>query len=132
MPVIDASVWVGYYHEPDPAHAQCSTWLEAAIVGGMRLVAPSLLVAEVAAALTRLGKPETATRAIDHLTRGGLELVELDSIRARRAAEVALATRVRGADAVYLALAEERGDVLVTLDRQQRERGGALVDVREP
>jgi predicted nucleic acid-binding protein len=132
MPVIDASVWVGYYNEADLAHAQCSTWIEAAIVDGTRLVAPSLVMAEVAGALTRLDKPETVTWAIDHLTKVGVELIELDLIRARRAADVAAATRVRGADAVYLALAEERGDVLVTLDRQQRERGGALVEVREP
>lgn len=133
MPVVDASVWVGYYHEADPAHARCSSWLRAALAHGERLFAPSLSVVELAAALTRLGLPETASWAVDHLiTKIGLELFDLDATRAQRAAELAMATRVRGADAVYLALAVERDEVLISLDRQQRERGGALVDVREP
>jgi len=33
---------------------------------------------------------------------------------------------------VYLALAEQTGDVLVTLDRQQLERGANLVPTRPP
>ena len=39
---------------------------------------------------------------------------------------------VRGADAAYLALAAERNDALVTLDRQQLERGKDAVEVRRP
>jgi predicted nucleic acid-binding protein len=133
MPVVDASVWVAFYHEADPAYLQCDAWVQAALSSGRRLVGPSLALSEVAAALTRLSGRETATKAVEHLeSRIELELVDLDLARARRAADVATATGVRGADAVYLALAQERGEVLVTLDRQQRERGGALVEVLSP
>jgi predicted nucleic acid-binding protein len=132
--VVDASVWVANYHVADPAHTQCADWLRAAIASGERLVAPSLVLAEVAAAIARLtGSPRTATQAIEHLSRlPGFELFDLDGPRARRAAEVAAATRVRGADAVYLALAIEHGAVLISLDRVQRERGGAMAEVRLP
>jgi predicted nucleic acid-binding protein len=39
---------------------------------------------------------------------------------------------IRGCDAIYVALAEDLGTELVTLDRQQRERGSAIVPTREP
>jgi len=98
------------------------------------LVAPSLLLVEVAGAIRRIGgNPETGRRAIaEILGLPGLDIVDLDGARARRAAEVAADAGLRGADAVYLALAAERGDKLISLDRQQRERGRSVADVREP
>jgi predicted nucleic acid-binding protein len=133
LPVVDASVWVAYYHEADPAHATCFAWVGAALAQGERLVAPSLVLPEVAAALARLGGPETAKTAVQHLrSRIGLVLLELDETRALRAADLAITARVRGADAVYLALAQERGDLLISLDRQQRERGSAVARVQSP
>jgi predicted nucleic acid-binding protein len=51
---------------------------------------------------------------------------------AEQAASVAAEHRIRGCDAVYIALADQLDDVLVTLDRQQLERGAAVVAVREP
>jgi predicted nucleic acid-binding protein len=51
---------------------------------------------------------------------------------AERAAGIAVEHGIRGCDAVYVALAEQFGDVLVTLDRQQLERGAAVAPVREP
>ena len=108
--------------------------MENAIAAGEPLVAPSLLLAEVAAAMSRIsGRPETAAEIVEHLlTVQRLELVELDQARALRAAQVAARTALRGADAVYLALAEERSDVLISVDRQQRERGSQLAEVRVP
>ena len=134
MPIVDASVWVAYFHDADPAHARSFTWVENALAAGEPLVAPSLLLAEVAAAMRRIGgRPETAAEIVEHLlTVPRLELVELDQSGALRAAEVAARTALRGADAVYLALAEERSDVLISVDRQQRERGSQLAEVRVP
>jgi predicted nucleic acid-binding protein len=134
VPIVDASVWVAYFHEADPAHARSFTWVENAIAAGETLVAPSLLLAEVAGALRRIsGRPETAAEIVEHLlTVERLDLVELDRPRALRAAEVAATTALRGAAAVYLALAVERGDVLISVDRRQRERGSQAAKVRVP
>ena len=134
MPVVDASVWVAINHAADPAHPRCIGWLEAARASGERLLAPTLLVAEVAAAVRRLTGQETlASEVVEKLlTLGVLDLISLDLERSRRASALAAATGVRGADALYLALAQERGDVLVTIDRQQCERGGAIVEIRQP
>ena len=133
MPVVDASVWVAFYHPRDPAHQQAFAWVNAALGDGRRLLGPTLVLAEVGAAIARQSHRDDAASALEHLTsRVGLDLVVLDEARARRAAEVAAVTGVRTADSIYLELAQERGDVLITLDRQQLERGSRVVDVREP
>lgn len=49
-----------------------------------------------------------------------------------RSAEIASGQRLRGADAVYTAVAERFGSLLVTLDREQRERAAPLVGTRTP
>lgn len=63
---------------------------------------------------------------------GWIDLVVLDAERGRRAAGVAAATGVRGADAVYLELAAQRREPLVTWDRQQLQRGAAVARVQTP
>ena len=90
-----------------------------------RLVAPSLLPVEVAAAVRRLtGDRALATAASSALEEADwIDLYDLTAERAGRAGEIAASTGVQGADAVYLELAVERGEELVTWDRQQLERG---------
>jgi predicted nucleic acid-binding protein len=134
LPVIDASVWVAINRDTDPAHSRCMAWLESVLDSNDRLVAPTLLVAEVAGALRRLTRQQAIASAVveELFTLGTVELIPLDRERARRAAGLAAASGVCGADAVYLALAQELEESLVTLDRQQAERGARLVEVRSP
>ena len=134
MPVVDASVWVSLHHSRDRFHRPCVRWLERVLLDGEELVAPTLLEVEVAAALRRLtGDEALARQAIDRAASLGiLDLVPLTAERSRRAAALASSAAVRGADAVYLDLALERNDVLVTLDRQQLERGSRAVNVSRP
>jgi predicted nucleic acid-binding protein len=47
-------------------------------------------------------------------------------------AEIAARYQIRGCDAVYAALAQQQGAVLITLDRQQRERLPAHIVARSP
>jgi predicted nucleic acid-binding protein len=88
------------------------------------LFSPTLLLVEVAAAVTRaLGDSErgvslaAAVRDLPCQT-----LVPLDREMADRAATMAASAGLRGADAVYAAVARKYGTTLVTLDRQQLER----------
>jgi len=48
--------------------------------------------------------------------------VPLDQTLAQRAAEIAIENRLRGADAVYAAVAEDFDAVLVSWDEEMRER----------
>jgi predicted nucleic acid-binding protein len=49
-------------------------------------------------------------------------LVPLDGALMDRATDLAASSRLRGADAVYAAVAQQFGTTLITLDRQQLER----------
>ena len=98
------------------------------------MAAPGLLLVEVAAAIRRLtGSSKLARRVISEIHETErLELYPLNSARGEAAADLAAITGVRGADAVYLALARELEEPLITLDRQQLERGKSLASVKKP
>jgi predicted nucleic acid-binding protein len=61
-----------------------------------------------------------------------IELVPVSMALAERAAWISSEHRIRGCDAVYVALANQSNETLVTLDRQQLERGAAVVTVHTP
>jgi predicted nucleic acid-binding protein len=98
------------------------------------LFCPTLLWVEVAAAVARA--MDDAERAIVLTTtlRGfpNQTLVPLDEALANRAVSLAANTRLRGADAVYAAVAQRYGTTLVTLDRQQLERLPPTVPTTRP
>jgi predicted nucleic acid-binding protein len=61
-----------------------------------------------------------------------LTMVNLDASLAQTAAEIAAHHRLRGSDAVYVAVARRFGAMLVTMDAEQQERAAAVVPVRWP
>ena len=132
--VVDASVWVSRFVARDPHHLTASRWLADATLAGGLLAAPALVLPEVAGPIGRLtGRPGLAQRAVRQLLRiPGVRIVAVDHELADRAARLAGDLRLRGADAVYVALARRLGLPLVTLDGEQMERGAAVVDVRRP
>jgi predicted nucleic acid-binding protein len=134
MAVIDASVTVALVNAHEKEHASSWAWLEQARAAGESIHAPVILLAEVAAALSRgVGDPALAHRVVQQLARSELfELIPVTLARAERAATVAADHQIRGCDAVYIALADQLDEPLVTLDRQQLERGAAVVPVRRP
>lgn len=134
MAIIDASVYIALVNAREREHTASWAWFERAREADEPIVAPVILLSEVAAALSRgVGDPMLAHRVVEQLLRSamvGLRPVTL--ALAEQAARISVDCRVRGCDAVYVALADQLGDTLVTLDRQQLERGGALVAVRSP
>lgn len=134
MRVIDASVWVGRLVAGDIHYAPSRRWIEAYTARGGLLVAPVLLLAEVAGAISRrLGSAQWADRAVETLLQvPTLRLVPLDPPLGRASARLAAELGLRGADATYVAVAEALGVPLVTWDRQQRERAARRVSVLTP
>lgn len=134
MAVVDASVYVALINHREASHADSWDWLREVVARGEEIAAPAILVTEVAAAISRgLEEPTLAWRAVQQiLSRNLVELVPVVTPMAGRAADIAIDHRIRGADALYVALAERRKDELVTLDRQQLERGAAVVPTRRP
>ena len=134
MAVIDASVTIALVNAREREHVSSWAWFEQARMADESIVAPVILLSEVAAALSRgVGDPTLAHRVVQQLARSEvIELIPITLAVAQRAASIAAEHRIRGCDAVYVALADQLSDTLVTLNRQQIERGAALVTVRAP
>jgi len=132
--VVDASVWVSRASQRDPAHERTIAWFDRQAREGAVHAAPVIVLAEVAGALARTSRSSelglrVVTRLVD-LPR--LRLLAIDASIGLRAGEIAADLRLRGADAVYVAIAERLNLPLVTWDREQRERGGSLVPTLVP
>jgi predicted nucleic acid-binding protein len=129
--VVDASLWVARFVPQDAFHHSVRTWMDARRAEGTELLAPSLLLAEVAGALSRrTGDVSLAQRAADKLeSLPGLRLVEMDRALLQEAARLAAELGLRGADAVYVAVASHLNIPLVTLDSDQRQRAEKRVHI---
>ncbi|HEU4325064.1 MAG TPA: PIN domain-containing protein [Roseiflexaceae bacterium] len=58
--------------------------------------------------------------------------IPMDEALAQEAAEIAADYALRGADAIYVAVARRYNCALVSLDREQRERSSAVVTTYTP
>ena len=134
MAVIDASVYVALMNAHEAAHQSCWAWFERAQRDQTPVRAPAVLMAEVSAALSRgMGNPLLAHRIVKQLLlTQAIELFPVTVELAERAAGLAADCGIRGCDAIYVALAAHTREELVTLDRQQLERGRAVIATHEP
>ena len=131
---IDASVFVNAFNPHEDGHAQSLKILSAIQERGDPVIVPTLLTVEVASAVARATDDSAgplqyarATAALPHLT-----LVSPTPAMARHAADLAATHRLRGADAVYLAVARRYGTTLVSRDDEQRTRGSAVALCQTP
>ncbi len=134
MAVIDASVYIALVNTQEKDHASSWVWFEQAQAAQEPIVAPVILLAEVAAALSRgIGDLKLAHRVVQQLRHSSvIELLPVTLVMAERAATIAADHRIRGCDALYVALADQLRDRLITLDRQQLERSAAIVVAVQP
>lgn len=134
MYTLDASIFVRDLTPRDPDHATCRELLERPRAGNTPINAPFLLLAEVAGVVSReLRDPMRGRMALTLLQAlPNLTLAPIDVALAQEAAEIAADRALRGSDATYVAVARRSGYTLVTLDREQRERGAVVVPTRTP
>ncbi len=134
MVVVDASVWVSRLVPQDGHHAASRQWLEVFTAEGGRVVAPVLLLPEIAGAISRrTGAPELAHQAVQQLQRmRTLRLVALDRRLGQAASQLAADLGLRGADATYVAIADQLRIPLLTWDSDHVEKAGKRISVRMP
>jgi predicted nucleic acid-binding protein len=131
---IDASILTNALNSREQGSQESQKFLARVEQENCEIICPTLLIPEVAAALSRaLGDHKKgmafamAVRDLPNLT-----LVSLDDSLAVAAAELAARHRLRGADAVYAAVAKQYQTTLVTNDRQQLERLSGVLPVKRP
>jgi predicted nucleic acid-binding protein len=131
---IDASVFVNAFNPHEGGHAESLQLLASIQEHGDPVMVPVLILPEIAAAVARASDDRVgaleyadAMAALPHVT-----LVALTAAVARQAAELAATHRLRGADAVYLAVAHRYGATLVSRDAEQRIRGSVVVPCLSP
>jgi predicted nucleic acid-binding protein len=132
--VVDASVWVSRFIDEDRFHMPSREWLESTMLTGNPIFEPVLLLPEVAGPLARRsGNTFMARLAIQAILQTpGVSLVEVDRQGHIAAAHLAADLQLKGADSVYVAVAEAHGCELVTWDKTQLERASSRILVRRP
>jgi predicted nucleic acid-binding protein len=134
MYVIDASVHVADARPQEPHHIEARTLLAWMAAENHPVYLPEVVLAEIAAAISRgTGQIALALRLAAALRRvPHFQFVPVEQTLGDLAAEIAAHYQIRGCDAVYAALAQQQGAILITLDRQQRERLPAHIVARSP
>lgn len=134
MIVADASFWVSSLVPVDVYHSPSREFAGRWANRYRPISIPAIFFAEVSGTLTR-------NRTLSDLSAAELyESLEsplfahhpIDAALERLAAEVAHSASLRGADAIYVALASQLSLPLVTWDKEQLERGGQIVRTLTP
>ena len=118
----------------DAHHATSRQWYGPWLSRNRHVNGPILLLSEVGGAIARrTGSAAIAHQAIDDLlTDPALTLFPTDGHLGEMAARLAADLHLRGADALYVALALYLDVPLITWDDQQRERASHLIEVYRP
>lgn len=122
---IDANVFISAIVRQEVHHADSLALLQKLSDGPASAVCPTLVIVETVAGIARPTGNEDLAR------QGRILIEEFPGIRLqapglhliRHAAEIAASHRLRGADAVYLAVAQIHRTTLITWDKEMLQRG---------
>jgi predicted nucleic acid-binding protein len=131
---VDASVFLNAFIPSEAGHMKSKEFLSWLKSEAIPIIAPTILLPEVAAAIRRGGDDaQLARRFARTLSRlPNLMLVTLDKRLALQTADVAANSGLRGSDAVYAAVATRFACPLVTLDREQHDRVANVLKAHYP
>jgi len=134
MYTVDARVWVNAFDQREPGHQVSRQFLEALRDQVLPIIVPNLVLVEVAGAISRTrhapGQAQAFATALGRLPHVTVRV--LDEVCALHAFTLAAQHGLRGADAVYAAVARASGSTLVTLDNEHLTRLSHLMTVYTP
>jgi predicted nucleic acid-binding protein len=132
--VLDASVLVAYVLPMDVHHAASHRYVRDASHTGVQLVAPRLLLAEVGGAVTR--RLNNSTLGVSAIARVRalpyLRLVAVTHRLLADAEQLVCRLHLRGADSIYVAVAERLGVPLISWDKDHITRAAQAITVYTP
>ena len=117
---LDSSVFIAALRPTESLHDHCHQLFERVIKGQYEVFVPySVLVEVVAATFRRTGSRQFARTVHAQLLQiASIHFLDLVKSRASQACELAMASGLRGMDALILQVAREMGTTLVTLDEE--------------
>lgn len=131
---VDASVFVTAARSIEKHYSVSLEFLKQLQERAVNIFCPTLVLVECSAAIARQTDEPVLAEEIVTLIESfsSLHLISLAIPRARRAAHIAATYRLRGADSVYVAVAEEFSATLITWDAEMLQRCPAIVPVITP
>ena len=131
---VDASVFLTAFNPYEEGHEESKAVLARLEGNAIPIIVPNLLRVEAAGAVARgRGDAGLAQRFAAALLRlPHLVVIPLDDALAATAAQLAADHRLRGADAVYGAVALRFGSALVSRDGEQLTRLAAVIQTFHP
>lgn len=132
--VIDASVFMAAVRIEEEHYIVSRTFLQRVRAPTVTVFCPMLVLPECAAAIARPTGEAALAEELVALVESfpGLHLVAMELALARRAAQIAIGRRLKGADSIYVAVAEIYHATLVTWDGEMLERGPAIAPTCTP
>jgi predicted nucleic acid-binding protein len=131
--VVDASVWASLLMPPDPNHVASVAWYSTYITARGLIVVPEVMLVELAAALVRqTQQPTTVKQTVRGLYHSVLKIAAADTNLLQLAMELAADLRLKGADAMYVALAHQLGVPLISWDKEQLQRSSSSIETFAP
>ena len=133
--IVDASVWVSMMSSTEINHQRSRMWFRHRLSSSDDVMIPSLALAEVSGAVARRRRIsiQSARRVTNWMVQlPNLSILPLHQRLAYEAADVAATYRLRGADAIYVAVAIEQRVPLVTWDRELQQRAASVIEVIQP
>ncbi|MSQ52631.1 MAG: PIN domain-containing protein [Betaproteobacteria bacterium] len=132
--VLDASVWVAALIKKEQYHTESALFLSRLVQDRRAASVPILALVEVAAAIARQSRDSAAADTGLRFMRAQawLSIYPVTESQGESAAAIAARQFLRGADAVYAALASQLGTPLVTWDKEMIERAAAVVPTLTP
>lgn len=134
MLTIDANVFVSVSAPAETFHAISVEFLSRVQNAQIPVICPTLVLPETASGIIRpTGNVPAAQLAVTGITNfPNILLLELTQDQASRAVNITATCRLRGADAVYVAVAQKHGTTLITWDAEVLARGTAAASVLSP
>jgi len=134
MYTVDASVWVNGFDQRESGHETSRQVLELLRAQTIPIIEPILVLAEVAGAISRTRQDPARAEAFA-ITLGQLPnvtILPLDEVLGQQALALAAQHGLRGADAVYAAVAQQVGCTLISLNNEHLTRLAGLISVQTP
>lgn len=134
MYTIDASVWVNSFDKRESGHEISRQFLDLVREQKLSIVVPNLVLVEIAGAISRTRN--NSAKAIEFvaslLRLVNISFIPLDRIHTQLAQNLAAEHGLRGADAVYAAVAKQASTTLITLDNEHLTRLGGIITTCTP